>query len=634
MNPTPTALAPPLRIALLGNPNCGKTALFNLLTGSRQKVANYAGVTVERKEGHLQTASGRRVLVLDLPGAYSLNPLSADEAVTRDVVTGRRANEPLPDLLVCVVDATNLKLNLRLVLEAQALGLPMVLTLNMSDMALREGIVIERGILSRELGMPVLESVGVRHDGAHELLAFLDQADPAGAASDRAAASSLPPWHASDVTQVIATQQAVRRILALALREPADSLHTDDAIDRVVLHPLWGMLLLAVTLFLMFQAVFSLATVPMEWIKAGVDALGGLIRSGLPPGVLQSLLVDGILAGTGGVLVFLPQILILFFFIIALEDSGYLPRAAFLLDRVMGTVGLSGRSFIPLLSSFACAIPGVMATRTISHWRDRLVTIMIAPLMTCSARLPVYALLIGAFIPVRTVGGLFNLQGLVLFGLYLGGILGAMAVAAAFMRLRSDARLTPLLMELPSYRWPSPRNLALGLYERAVIFLRRVGGIILALMVLLWFLSTFPGPPPGATGPAIQYSLAGQIGHGLEVVFAPIGFNWQIAIALVPGMAAREVAVGALGTVYALSATGPDVASQLGVLIGQSWSLATALSLLAWYVFAPQCISTLVAVRRETNGWKYPMIMAGYLFALAYGASFITYRLALIWGGA
>jgi ferrous iron transport protein B len=349
--------------------------------------------------------------------------------------------------------------------------------------------------------------------------------------------------------------------------------------------------------------------------------------------MLQSLLVDGILAGTGGVLVFLPQILILFFFILALEDSGYLPRAAFLLDRLMGTVGLSGRSFIPLLSSFACAIPGVMAARTINHWRDRLVTIMIAPLMTCSARLPVYALLIGAFTPARTVWGAFNLQGLVLFGLYLGGILGAMAVAAVLMRLRSGSGPTPLMMELPSYRWPSPRNLALGLYERSVIFLKRVGGIILALMVLLWFLSSFPGPPEGATGPAIQYSLAGQMGRGMEVVLAPIGFNWQIAIALVPGMAAREVAVGALGTVYALSASGSDVASQLGALIGQSWSFATALSLLVWYVFAPQCISTLVAVRRETSSWKYPMIMAGYLFALAYGASFITYRLALMWGG-
>jgi ferrous iron transport protein B len=633
MSHAPTPLVPPLRIALLGNPNCGKTALFNLLTGSRQKVANYAGVTVERKEGHLDTASGRRVQVLDLPGAYSLNALSADEAVTRDVVTGRRPHEPLPDLLVCVVDATNLKLNLRLVLEARALGLPMVLTLNMSDMAVREGIVINRGVLSAELGLPVLETVGVRHDGAHELLAYLNQVDTAVAATPRGAVVSPAPWHASDVAQVIATQQEVRRILALAVNEPADSLHTDDAIDRVVLHPLWGMLLLAVTLFLMFQVVFSLATVPMEWIKAGVDAVGKIVRSSLPPGMLQSLLVDGILAGTGGVLVFLPQILILFFFILALEDSGYLPRAAFLLDRLMGTVGLSGRSFIPLLSSFACAIPGVMAARTINHWRDRLVTIMIAPLMTCSARLPVYALLIGAFIPARTVWGAFNLQGLVLFGLYLGGILGAMAVAAVLMRLRSGSGPTPLMMELPSYRWPSPRNLALGLYERSVIFLKRVGGIILALMVLPWFLSSFPGPPEGATGPAIQYSLAGQMGRGMEVVLAPIGFNWQIAIALVPGMAAREVAVGALGTVYALSASGSDVATQLGALIGQSWSFATALSLLVWYVFAPQCISTLVAVRRETNSWKYPMIMAGYLFALAYGASFITYRLALMWGG-
>ena len=633
MSHLPTPLVPPLRIALLGNPNCGKTALFNLLTGSRQKVANYAGVTVERKEGHLDTASGLRVQVLDLPGAYSLNALSADEAVTRDVVTGRRPHEPLPDLLVCVVDATNLKLNLRLVLEARALGLPMVLTLNMSDMAMREGILINRGVLSAELGLPVLETVGVRHDGAHELLAYLNQVDTAAAATPRGAVVSPAPWHASDVAQVIATQQEVRRILALAVNEPADSLHTDDAIDRVVLHPLWGMLLLAVTLFLMFQAVFSLATVPMEWIKAGVDALGNIVRSSLPPGMLQSLLVDGILAGTGGVLVFLPQILILFFFILALEDSGYLPRAAFLLDRVMGTVGLSGRSFIPLLSSFACAIPGVMAARTINHWRDRLVTIMIAPLMTCSARLPVYALLIGAFIPARTVWGAFNLQGLVLFGLYLGGILGAMAVAAVLMRLRSGSGPTPLMMELPSYRWPSPRNLALGLYERAIIFLKRVGGIILALMVLLWFLSSFPGPPEGATGPAIQYSLAGHMGRGMEVVLAPIGFNWQIAIALVPGMAAREVGVGALGTVYALSASGSDVASQLGALIGQSWSFATALSLLVWYVFAPQCISTLVAVRRETNSWKYPMVMAVYLFALAYAASFVTYRLALTFGG-
>jgi ferrous iron transport protein B len=620
----------PLRIALLGNPNCGKTALFNLLTGSRQKVANYAGVTVERKEGELQTPQGKRVLVLDLPGAYSLNALSADEAVTRDVVTGQRTNEARPDLIVCVVDATNLKLNLRMVLEARALGLPMVLALNMCDVADQSGIRVDRAVLARELGLPVVETVGIQHDGARALLVQLDALEPPGTGPAEAARR----WSASSVDEVLATQQEVRRIVSLAVNEPADTLHNDDAIDRIVLHPLWGMLLLAFTLFMMFQAVFSWAAWPMDQIKAGVEWLSNGIQQVLPEGVLSSLITDGIIAGAGGVLVFLPQILVLFFFILVLEDSGYLPRAAFLLDRVMGTVGLSGRSFIPLLSSFACAVPGVMATRTITHWRDRLVTIMIAPLMTCSARLPVYALLIGAFIPSRTVWGVFNLQGLVMFGLYVGGILSAMAVAGLFMLWRGHARPTPLIMELPSYRLPSVRNLARGLYERAMIFVQRVGGILLALMILLWFLSSFPGLPEGATGPAIQYSYAGRIGQLLEVLVAPIGFNWQIAIALVPGMAAREVAVGALGTVYALSATGDDTAAQLGTLIGQSWSLATALSLLVWYVFAPQCVSTLVAVKRETNGWRYPVLMTVYLFGLAYGASFVTYRLALMWSGA
>ncbi len=619
--------APPERIALLGNPNCGKTALFNLLTGSRQKVANYAGVTVERKEGVLETAGGRRVFVLDLPGAYSLNALSADEAVTRDIVTGR-SKEALPDLIVCVTDATNLRLNLRLVLEARQLGLPMVVVLNMTDMARKQGIAVDTAVLSRELGLPVIETVGVQAGGADRLLAALDAP---------VAAAAPVPWIAPRLDDVLATQREVRRILGLAVTEPVGSLAASDRIDRVVLHPVWGMVVLAVTLFLMFQAVFSWANVPMDLIKGATEALGELVGRLLPEGLLQSLLVDGVVAGLGGVIVFLPQILILFLFILALEDSGYLPRAAFLLDRVMGTVGLSGRSFIPLLSSFACAIPGVMATRTISNWRDRLTTIMIAPLMTCSARLPVYALLIAAFIPERTVGGVFNLQGVVLFGLYVFGIVSAMAVAWVMKRFRQagDAGVhSPLLMELPAYRWPNPRNLALGLYERAWIFLQRVGTIILTMTILLWFLSTFPSPPEGATGPAIQYSAAGVIGGWLEHVFAPIGFNWQISIALVPGMAAREVAVGALGTVYALSATGEGVATALEPLIATSWSLATALSLLVWFVFAPQCLSTLAAVRRETNSWRYVWIMAGYLFGLAYLACFVTYRsaLALGWG--
>jgi ferrous iron transport protein B len=342
-----------------------------------------------------------------------------------------------------------------------------------------------------------------------------------------------------------------------------------------------------------------------------------------------------VIAGVGGVLVFLPQILILFFFILMLEDSGYLPRAAFLLDNLMGKVGLSGRAFIPLLSSFACAVPGIMATRTIANWKDRLATIMVAPLMTCSARLPVYALLIGAFVPARSVAGM-DLRGLTLFALYVAGVVSAMAVAWVFKRVWVKSTYQPLMLELPPYRWPNLRNLGLGLWERARIFLRRVGGIIFSLMVVLWFLSTYPSPPVGwseAQGPAIQYSFAGMLGKGLEVLFAPIGFNWQISIALVPGMAAREIVVGALGTVYSLSAAGDGVADALSPVIAQGWSLATAYSLLAWFVFAPQCLSTLAIVRRETNSWRYPAIMAGYLFALAYAAAWVTYRVALWMGG-
>jgi ferrous iron transport protein B len=615
-----------LSVALLGNPNCGKTALFNLLTGSRQKVANYAGVTVERKEGRFVTPGGRHVRVLDLPGAYSLNAVSADEALTRDVVRGSRADEGRPDLIVCVADATNLKLGLRMVVEVKRLGTPMLLALNMSDVAKKRGIRIDTAALERELGMRVVETVAVRRDGARQLIETIEAR---GELSSERASAPPAPWTKPTLDDVLAAQAEVRRILAAAVHEPtldATQARIDDSIDDIVLHPVWGPAILAVALFLMFQAVFSWAQFPMDAIKAGMEALAAGVRDVVPAGVVQSLLADGIIAGAGSVLVFLPQILILFFFILALEDSGYLPRAAFLLDRIMGTVGLSGRSFIPLLSSFACAIPGIMATRTIASWRDRIVTIMIAPLMTCSARLPVYALIISAFVPRETVWGMFSLQGVALFVLYVAGIAGAMAVAWVFKLLGGRTTHQALLMELPSYRWPNPRNVFIGLVERTRIFLSRVGSIILALMIVLWALSSFPSPPEGATGPAIQYSLAGMIGHYLEFVFAPIGFNWQISIALIPGLAAREVAVGALGTVYSLSATGDKVAEQLTPMIATGWSLATAFSLLAWYVFAPQCISTLATVKRETNSWRYPLVMAAYLFALAYLASFVTYR--------
>ncbi len=613
-------------VALVGNPNCGKTALFNILTGSRQKVANYAGVTVERKEGSLVTPLGRRVRVLDLPGAYSLEALTPDERVTADVVFGRSAGEGRPDFIVCVTDATNLRQNLRLVLNLKRVGLPMVVALNMSDIARRKGIAIDPQRLAAELSVPVVATVGIKPGGVRALLTLLDQTLPEGLP---AAPQTAIQWTVQSAADVERDQAEVRRILASVGGERADGLMHSDQVDAIVLHPVFGPLILALILFLVFQAVFAWAQFPMDAIRYGVASVGEWIAALLPASLFKDLLVNGVLAGVGSVLVFLPQILILFFFILILEDSGYLPRAAFLLDRIMGSVGLSGRAFIPLLSSFACAIPGIMATRTIQSPRDRLATIMIAPLMTCSARLPIYALIIGAFIPHRLVLGGLQLQGLVLFALYLAGVLSAMGVAFLMKRRGPGAHFQSLMLELPAYHWPNPRNLAIGLWQRVEIFLTRVGTIILALMIILWALSSFPAPPPGATGPAIQYSIAGRLGAALAVVFGPIGFNWQISIALVPGLAAREVAVGALGTVYALSATGNNLSEALTPLIAQSWGLPTALSLLAWYVFAPQCVSTIATVRRETNSWKYPMIMTGYLFALAYLGSFITYRLAL-----
>lgn len=613
-------------LSLIGVPNCGKTALFNRLTGSRQKVANYPGVTVERKEGRfIGPRTGRTFRLIDLPGAYSLEPTSLDEAIARDVVLGRHASEPPPDLLVCVVDATNLRLNLRLVLELKRIGRPMLVALNMSDVAKQRGYRIDRAALQQALGLPVIETVAVRAGGERELVDAIDRYD----------FSQLPSPTVASVTsetaaEIEATQFEVRRILAqIGYRVPA-RLAMLSRLDAIVLNPVSGPLLLAVVLFLMFQAVFSWAQLPMSLIQTGVAALSDWVGNNMHAGPLRGLLMSGIIAGTGSVLVFLPQILILFLFILALEDSGYLPRAAYMLDRLMGKVGLSGRAFIPLLSSFACAIPGIMAARTIPSNRDRLATIMIAPLMTCSARLPVYALLIGAFIPQRSVG-LFNVRGLVLFALYCAGVLSAMAVAFVLKKTVMRGGYQPLLLELPEYRLPVLRNLALGLWERVRIFLGRVGTIILSLMVVLWFLASFPAPPAGATGPAIQYSIAGIIGRGLEVIFAPLGFNWQICVALVPGLAAREVAVSALGTVYSMSASG-DLEGALSPVIAGTWSIATGLSLLTWYVFAPQCLSTLSVVKRETNSWRYPVLMAGYLFALAYLGSLLTYHVAVALG--
>jgi ferrous iron transport protein B len=622
-------------VALVGNPNCGKTALFNLLTGSTQKVANYAGVTVERKEGKLQLDDGRRLRVLDLPGVYSLYPRSPDEKVTYKVLSGNAVGEKRPDLAVCVVDATNLRRALRLVLAVQRTGLPCMVVLNMTDIAAKRGVQVNTAALSRELNCPVVSTVGVAADGDRALRDYL--------ASDwqrsaRQPVSTLTNDGDDFIHQNENPIEDHTRVSAILERLGLNTIVPDlqsERIDRIVLHPLIGPLLLATLLFFIFQAVFSWAKLPMDAINAGSSWLGAWLTSITPEGLLRSFVVEALVAGMGSVLVFLPQILILFFFILVLEESGYLPRAAYLLDRVMGSVGLSGRSFIPLLSSFACAIPGIMAARTIANPRDRLVTILIAPMMTCSARLPVYALLIAAFIPPTTLWAGIELQGLVLFTLYIAGIAGAMMVAWLLKTFTRQGRMArPLMMELPSYHWPTVRNVALGLWQRALIFLKRVGGIILTLAIVLWVLATFPSPPLGATGAAIEYSFAGMLGKALAVIFAPIGFNWQICIALVPGLAAREVAVSALGTVYAMSAAGGtgEIAQGLIPIIAHSWSIATALSLLAWYVFAPQCMATIAATKRETGGWTIPAIMLSYLFALAYIAAFITYRVAL-WAG-
>ena len=626
-----------LRVALIGNPNCGKSALFNLLTGSRQKVANYPGVTVEKREGEFIDAKQRRCAVLDLPGTYSLQVTSADERVTRDVVIGGFGSELPPDLLVAVLDATNLRLGLRLILELKAIGRPMIVALNLIDLARQRGLEIDVAKLQLGLGLPVVETVAVRKRGAQalvEAIAAFTPEVPAGApakAVDAVAAApvrriSVPEADAQSI-QALYTQ--VESLLDSSVSKNCVLPAWQDRLDTVVMHPVLGLAVLAMLLFFMFQAVFAWAAPLMEGLTAGVMLLSDLVVGSMQEGPLKSLLRDGLFAGVGSVVVFLPQILILFAFILALEDSGYLPRAAFLLDRLMLSVGLSGRSFIPLLSSFACAVPGIMAARTITNPRERLVTIMIAPLMTCSARLPVYTLIIGAMIPRQSVFGVFNLQGVTLFTLYVLGIVSSILVAAIAQRAVKVRTAFPLLLELPSYRWPHPRNLLLGLWERARIFLRRVGTTILVLMILLWFLASYPGAPVGATEPAVYYSFAGLIGRGLEVLFAPVGFGWQICIALVPGMAAREVAVSALGTVYALSGSEDQVASALSPIIASQWSLATSLAFLAWFVYAPQCLSTLAVTQRETNSWKMTALMAGYLFAMAYVAAFLTYRITL-----
>jgi ferrous iron transport protein B len=616
MNPAPL-------IALVGNPNAGKSALFNALTGARQKVGNYPGVTVERKSGRMMLPDGRPVELVDLPGTYSLEPSSPDEAVTRDVVIGTQAGERLPSALLVVVDATNLDNHLRFTLQLIALDLPIVVALNMIDMAKRDGLEIDPARLSAELGVPVIPTIAVRRGGIDELRAALGLMVSGGASPIRP--GGLPT---EDITTL---QRRARAISAAATIEESRTRQLTHAFDSVALHPVAGPILLGVLLFVMFQAVFAWSEAPIGWIESLFAALQSQALALLPEGTLRSLIVDGVIAGVGSVVVFLPQILILFLFILLLEASGYMVRAAFLMDRLMAGVGLSGRAFIPLLSSFACAIPGIMATRTIDDPKDRLTTILIAPLMTCSARLPVYAVIIAAFIPRRDVGPGIGLQGLVLFGLYVTGIVGAMVAALVLRRTIARGESGGFMMEMPKYQLPNWRDVAIGLWQRAWIFLRRAGTLIMAATVLLWALLSFPQAPAGQS--QVEYSAAGRIATGLQKVVEPIGFNHEIALAIIPAMAAREVAVSALATVYSIESSDEAKTEQSLVQRLQGrWSLPTALAFLMWFVFAPQCVSTIAVIRRETNGWRWPLFSLGYLFGLAYLAAGATFWLATALG--
>ena len=616
-------------VALVGNPNAGKSALFNALTGARQKVGNYPGVTVERHSGRLSLDDGRPVELVDLPGTYSLDPGSADERVTCDVVTGRGGFERVPDAMVVVVDAANLDNHLRFALQLIALGLPVVVALNMVDLAERDGLTLDPAVLERELGVPVIPTVAVRKRGLDQLRAALTGI--VGGTTARR------PYRVPDIAAVeediVTLQRRARGIAQAAVIAESPGRRWNHWLDAVALHPVAGPVLLLGLLFVMFQAVFAWSEAPIGWIEAGFAALEGWVSATLPDGFVRSLISDGLIAGVGAVIVFLPQILILFLFILVLEATGYMVRAAFLMDRMMARVGLSGRAFIPLLSSFACAVPGIMATRTIDDEKDRLTTILIAPLMTCSARLPVYTIIIAAFIPDRPVWGWVGLQGLVLLGLYVLGIVGAFVAALALRRTVTKGASSGFMMEMPKYQWPQWRDIALGLWGRTEIFLKRAGTIIALTTIVLWALLSFPKPPEGSGISPVDYSVAGRIANGLEVVVRPIGFNRDIALALIPAMAAREVAVAAIGTVYAID--DPDAEGGQKAItenLRARWSLPTALAFLMWFVFAPQCISTIAVTRRETNGWKWPAFMVGYLFAAAYIMAGITYWLAVAVG--
>ena len=603
-----------IRLALLGAPNCGKTSLFNALTGGRAKVANYPGVTVEYRKGEFSLPNNNPVELLDLPGVYGDCGHSMDEKVAIDAVRGNLVGERSPDGLIFMMDASHINTHLHNVLQAKSYGLPIILVLNMMDIAARDGIEINIPKLESLLGIPIISCVAVRNKGRVHLLEFLNE----WTAKLFDGSASIPNKENNSLKDL---QLKSRQITNTTVRQLEIAPTITQKIDNIVLHPLFGIIFLSGLLIFMFQAVYWWAAPFMDGIDLIFSKLQFIVDSNLPNTWLKSLISDGIIAGVGSVIIFLPQIIILFAFILLLEASGYMTRAAFLVDSLMAKVGLNGRAFIPLLSSFACAIPGIMASRTIEQEKDRLTTILIAPLMTCSARWPVYIMIIGAFIPDINIGFL-GLQGLVAFSLVLGGIVFAMIMAFIFKRTLMNNAKSILLIELPSYKLPVIKDYFIGLWDRALIFINRAGRIILPASIIIWFLASYPTKSNGIVG-----TFAGKIGSLIEPILRPIGFNLEIAISLIPGMAAREVVVGALATIYSLDSEALD--GPLKETLQNSWSLPTALSFLVWFVFAPQCLSTLAIMRKETNSWKWPLFAFFYLFTLAYLMAGITYQIAV-----
>ncbi len=630
MSAAPELAERPVRVALIGAPNAGKTTLFNVLTGSSAKVGNYPGVTVERREGVLRNTE-RDVRVLDLPGTYSIVGETPDEQIVEKVLAGKLADEPELDGIVAVVDATTLRRGLGLVRELLKRGRPTALVLTMIDEVRARGGKLEPSRLSQLLGIPVLGVVGHRGVGMEPLYRILQEPWTWSTPKE------LPP--APDAAARFAWVDEVCRKVGAELLEPDTR---TDRIDRVLLHPVAGVAVFGLVMLLLFQSIFSWAVPAMDAIDGGVGEIARLSRAALPASWLTDLWTDGVLAGVGSVLVFLPQIVILFTFIHLLNDLGYMARAAFVVDRVMGWVGLQGRSFVPLLSCYACAVPGIMATRTISSPRERLATILVAPFMTCSARLPVYTLLIAAFVPAATLAGVVGVQGLVLFGLYALGAVTAFASAALLGSTLLRGTPSVFYMELPPYRWPTARLLARQVWHSARAFLKRAGTMILATSIVLWGLLSFPrAEPDPARTPAqeasanLEASAAAQVGRAIEPAIAPLGFDWKIGVGLIASLAAREVIVATLAQTYAVEskddfnglrdALRADVDPRTGRAV---FSLPVALALCVFFVFALQCTSTIVVMARETGSWRWPALAFSYMLALAWTASFVTYRVA------